>query len=136
MEIQVRQFRESDVPSLVEILKLNDQYGNPEVDGPEAMARVANCHAAVFLVAEVEKKPCGFIRGVYDGSRALIHLLSVHPDYQGSGVGGILVDAIGAEFLHQGAPTASVTVTEQSVLFWKKKGFRRVPVFLMLKTLK
>ncbi len=136
MEIQVRPFRESDIHDLVEILELNDQYGNPEVDGPEAMKRVATCNAAIFLVAEAEKKPCGFIRGVYDGSRALIHLLSVHPDYQNSGVGSILVDAISAEFLHQGAPTVSVTITEQSVAFWKKKGFRRVRVFLMLKNLK
>jgi N-acetylglutamate synthase-like GNAT family acetyltransferase len=132
----VRPFRESDIHDLIEILELNDQYGNPEVDGPEAMKRVAKCNAAIFLVAETEKEPCGFIRGVYDGSRALIHLLSVHPDHQDSGVGSILVDAISAEFLHQGAPTVSVTVTEQSVAFWKKKGFRRVPVFLMLKNLK
>ena len=136
MEIQVRTFREDDIRSLVEILKLNDQYEYPEIEGSDSMKRVANCDAAVFLVAEVEKQPCGFIKAVYDGSRALIHLLSVHPDYQHSGVGSALVDAVGAELLRRGAPTVSVTVTEQSVGFWEKKGFRRLPVFLMLKELK
>jgi ribosomal protein S18 acetylase RimI-like enzyme len=136
MKIHVREFGESDIPSLVEILTLNDQYKHPEVEGPESMKRVAECDAAVFLVAETDKQICGFIKAVYDGSRALIHLLSVHPDYQDSGVGSALVDAVAAEFIRRGAPTVSVTVTEQSVGFWEKKGFRRVPVLLMLKELK
>ena len=44
------------------------------------MRRVAACTATVFLLAEVQGQPQGFIRAVYDDSRALIHLLSVHPD--------------------------------------------------------
>jgi len=82
MEIKIRKFKKSDIPSLIEILKLNDQYKNPEVEGPESIRQVANCDAAVFLVVETDKQICGFIKAVYDGSRALIHLLSVHPGYQ------------------------------------------------------
>jgi len=134
--IRVRAFRQSDIPGLVEILKLNGQYDYPDIEGPDSMKRVANCNAAVFLVAEVGKKPCGFIKAVYDGSRALIHLLSVHPDYQHSGIGSALVDAVSTELLRRGAPTVSVTVTEKSVGFWEKKGFKRLPVFLMLRTLR
>jgi len=135
MEIQIRRFKESDTDYLVEILKLNDQYKYPIIDGPGAMRRVANCEAAVFLVAEVEKQPCGFIRAVYDGSRALIHLLSVHPDYQNRGIGSALVEAVCAELSRRGAPTVSATITEESVGFWEKKGFRRTPAFLVLKEL-
>jgi len=134
MEIQIRRFKEFDIDCLVEILKLNDQYKYPIIDGPSAMRRVANCEAAVFLVAEVEKQPCGFIRTVYDGSRALIHLL--HPDYQNRGIGSALVEAVCAELSRRGAPTVSATITEQSVSFWEKKGFRRTPVFLVLKELR
>lgn len=136
METKMRKFRETDIPSLIEILELNDQYKHPEVEGPESMMRVANCDAAVFLVAEADKQICGFIKAVYDGSRALIHLLSVHPDFQHHGIGSALVDAVGAEFLRRGAPTVSATVTEKSIGFWERKGFKRVPVFLMLKELK
>ena len=91
------------------------------------MRRVAECDAAVFLVAEVDNQPCGFIRAVYDGSRALVHLLSVHPDYQHSGVGSALVDAVSEDLHRRGAPTISVTVTEKSASFWEKKGFIRLP---------
>lgn len=132
MELRIRRFNKSDIESLVEILTLNNQYGYPAIDGPDAMERVYTCQAAVFLVAETET-PCGFIRAVYDGSRALIHLLSVHPNYQHRGIGTALVNAVCKEFSHQGAPSVSATVTEQSVGFWEKQGFKRTPAFLVLK---
>lgn len=134
--IRVRTFRLSDIPDLIEILQLNSQYDYPEVEGPAAMERVAQCEAAVFLVAEHGGKPCGFAKAVYDGSRALVHLLSVHPGYQHSGVGSALVDAVSEELARRGAASVSVTVTERSKRFWEEKGFERLPVFLMLKMLK
>ena len=75
----IRDFEVGDADQVVEILKLNDQYGFPEVDGPEAMARVRSCDAAVFLACEVDGKVVGAVRGTYDGSRAIIHQLSVPP---------------------------------------------------------
>ena len=58
------------------------------------MQRVAACEAAIFLVAEVDGMARGLIRGIYDGSRAMIHLLSVHPDAHGQGIGKALVESI------------------------------------------
>ena len=134
MEFTIRKFTESDSNYLVEILTVNNQYNYPAVEGPEAMKRVSLCKAAVFLVAEADS-PCGFIRAVYDGSRALIHLLSVHPDYQHQGIGTALVNAVCAELSQKGAPTVSATVTDQSVEFWEKQGFKKMPIFLVLKEL-
>lgn len=130
--MRIRKFEVSDIENLIEILKLNDQYGCPEVDGSDAMKRIRLCEAAVFLVCEINSKAVGFIRGVYDGSRALIHQLSVHPKYQGRGIGKTLVKAIAKEFRKRGAPSVSGTVTERSLEFWKRVGFERVPVFLVL----
>jgi len=78
----IRDFEVTDIDEIVEILKLNGQYGSPVVDGPEAMKRVKACSAAVFLVCEIDLKVVGVVRGNYDGSRAIIHQLSVHPAYQ------------------------------------------------------
>ncbi len=132
-EVLIRGFQKSDSQRLVEILQLNGQYRFPAIEGPEAMQRVAACAAAVFLVAEVGGQPCGLVKAVYDGSRALIHLLSVHPDHQNAGIGSALVDAVCKELAHRGAPSFSVSVTEKSACFWEKMGFVRMPVFLMLK---
>jgi N-acetylglutamate synthase-like GNAT family acetyltransferase len=130
--MQIRKFEVSDIEDLIEILKLNNQYGCPEVDGHDAMWRIQLCEAAVFLVCEINGKAVGLVRGVYDGSRALIHQLSVHPKYQRRGIGKTLVKEIAKEFRKKGAPSVSATVNQRSLKFWKKIGFKRVPVFLVL----
>ncbi len=135
MNIEIRKFKETDKIRLVEILKLNSQYDFPEIEGPDSMKRVSQCEAAVLLVAVTDQVICGFIKAVYDGSRALIHLISVHPHYHNSGVGMALVNAVGNEFSQRGAPTISATVTQKSAGFWKKMGFGELPVFVMLRDL-
>ena len=122
--MRIRDFVPSDAPRLVEILKANQQYGHPELDGPEAMIRVHQCEAAEFLVAEEDFKVVGFIRGVYDGSRAIIHIASVDPEYQGRGIGRALVYAIAKRFKDRGAASLAVTVPGETG-FWKKMGFRQ-----------
>ncbi len=122
--MRIRDFVPSDAPRLVEILKANQQYSHPELDGPEAMIRVSKCPAAEFLVAEEDFKVVGFIRGVYDGSRAIIHVASVDPEYQGRGIGKALVHAIAKRFKEKGAVSLAVTVPGETG-FWKKMGFRQ-----------
>ena len=134
MTVKIRPFEPKDSDYLVEILKTNKQYSYPDVDGPEAMLRVAQCAAAVFLTAADNERAIGCIRATYDGARAMIHLLSVHPEYQNHGIGSKLVKAAITELKARGAPTVSVTVTDASKGYWDKLGFEQVPAFLMLKT--
>jgi predicted N-acetyltransferase YhbS len=133
--MKIRKFQDTDANELVRILVSNGQYSRPSVEGPDAMRRVARCEAAVFLVAEENGKPVGLIRAVYDGSRAMIHLLSVDPKFHGLGIGTKLVDAAINKLVKMGASSVSVTATEKSAGFWRKKGFKKLPVFLMLNTL-
>ncbi|MFX1285017.1 MAG: GNAT family N-acetyltransferase [Promethearchaeota archaeon] len=127
----IRNFKLHDIEDVVKILELNNQYGMPEVDGPEAMTRVKSCNAAVFLVCEIKGKIIGVIRGVYDGSRAMIHQLSVHPAYQRQGVGTTLVTEIVKTFRQLGAPTVSATVLEETIPFWQQLGFRRTKAIVV-----
>jgi ribosomal protein S18 acetylase RimI-like enzyme len=129
--MMIRDFELADIDGIVAILKLNDQYGFPEVDGPEAMKRVKACSAAVFLVCQVDGKVIGVVRGNYDGSRAMIHQISVHPAYQRRGIGTALVREIVKRFQQKGAPTVSATVAEKSLPFWQKVGFRRTKAFIV-----
>jgi ribosomal protein S18 acetylase RimI-like enzyme len=120
----IRDFRLKDSDALVEILKANLQYADPATEGPEAMLRVHQCKAAVFLVAEEDGKPVGLIRGVYDGSKALIHIVSVHPAYQRRGMGTALVRETARRFQQRGATNLAVTVPGDNLEFWKKLSFR------------
>jgi N-acetylglutamate synthase-like GNAT family acetyltransferase len=133
ISLTIRSFWPCDSGSIVEILERNGQYGYPNIEGPEAMERVAQCDAAVLLVAETNSKVVGCIRVTYDGSRAMIHLLSVHPQYHRLGIGTKLVASVIQILTTKGAPTVSVTATESSRGFWDKLGFKKLPVFLMLK---
>jgi putative acetyltransferase len=122
--MKIRDFNPRDVDALVAILTANQQYGHPEIDGPEAMLRVHDCVAAEFLVAEDGDRPVGMIRGAYDGSRAIIYLASVHPDLQRRGIGRALVLEIAERFRQRGASSISVIVPGDAA-FWKKMRFRQ-----------
>jgi hypothetical protein len=65
-----------DASALENLLIAVGGLAHPEIDDREAMLRVHTCPAAVFLAAEEDGRPVGLVRGVYDGSRALIHLLA------------------------------------------------------------
>ena len=123
-QLRIRDFDQQDIDALVGILKANQQYGHPELDGPEAMVRVQDCQAAVFLVAERQDQVIGLIRGTYDGSRAVIYLASVHPGEQRKGVGRALVLEIGRRFKERGAGSISVIVPGDAE-FWRKMSFRQ-----------
>ena len=122
--MEIRDFRPEDIEALLDILKANQQYGHPDIDGPEAMLRVHECVASEFLVAEEEGTILGMIRGTYDGSRAIIYLASVHPDYQRRGIGRALVLEIARRFKERGAGSLSVIVPGDAG-FWKKMKFRQ-----------
>ena len=122
--MRIRDFEPADSDALVGILRGNQQYGHPELDGPEAMTRVRACQAAEFLVAEKQSRVIGMIRGTYDGSRAVIYLASVHPSEQRQGVGTALVGEITRRFKQRGAGSISVIVPGD-VGFWRKMGFRQ-----------
>jgi tRNA threonylcarbamoyladenosine biosynthesis protein TsaE len=122
--MHIRDFAPEDAAQLVEILKANQQFGHPEIDGPEAMQRVLNCLGVEFLVAEEDGRAVGLIRGVYDGSRAIIYILSVHPRYQRRGIGTALVGEIAKRFKARGASGLAATVPG-NLPFWKKLSFRQ-----------
>ena len=132
--IAVRCFREVDIAPLVRILTANGQYDFPEVEGPEAMRRVGLCSAAVFLCAEIDNKVAGCIRATYDGARAIIHLLSVDPQFQNQNIGAPWYVLLARKLEHRDAPTVAVPTTEISQSYWEGLDFELLPVFLMLKT--
>lgn len=129
--MSVRNFKLVDTDDIIKILKLNNQFDFPEVDGPDAMKRVYECISTIFLVYESSSNVIGFIRGSYDGSRAMIHQLSIQPEFQKRGIGSELIKEIVKKFNERGADTISATITEQSYDFWKKNGFDKLGVFLV-----
>jgi N-acetylglutamate synthase-like GNAT family acetyltransferase len=130
--VKIRQTKKSDFNAIEKILVDGCMLNFPDVDGKKAMARILEKQPRYFLVAEEDKKILGMIRGCYDGSRALIHQLIITSEARGKGVGSDLIKEISKRFKEDGAPSVSVTSTENTVEFYKKLGFSDVNIRLMV----
>jgi ribosomal protein S18 acetylase RimI-like enzyme len=128
----IRPFQTADLEAVVAILQTNNQLATPAVDGPAALRRVSQLTGAFFLVAEVDNRVVGMVRGVWDGSRALVHQLSVDPGYQRQGIGSALMRALARRFREHGAPSLAVTATEKTSRFYERLGFASTPVVFMI----
>ncbi|MFD2178570.1 GNAT family N-acetyltransferase [Veronia pacifica] len=134
MVIKLRDFIESDGDILESILIENGQFDYPEVEDKHSMKRVSQCDGAVFIVAEVEGKVAGFTKGFYDGSRAQIQLVSVSHTLKSNGIGTKLIEELVKRFKLKGASTVSVLNLEKTSVFWRKQGFEKLPVHMMLRS--
>ncbi len=130
--LRIRSFVFTDLEAVIEILRINGQLNFPSVDGPKPLIRVSRTPGAFFLVAEANNQIVGIARGIWDGSRALVHQLSVHPDFQRKGIGTTLMRVIARMFSQEGAPSLSVTATEATRAFYERLGFSPVDVVFMV----
>ena len=130
--VKIRNFNPVDAERCEQILNLNNQLHYPEIDGKEAMKRIYKRQGRYFLVAEENRSVVGFVRGVYDGSRALTWQLSVHPEHQKKGIGKRLIKKLAKRFKEDGAPTISVSVNDKTKDYYKKFGFEEIGVELIL----
>jgi len=129
---RIRPFETADLETVVAILEANSQLAVPAVDGPAALRRVSLLTGTFFLVAELGSRVVGMVRGVWDGSRALVHQLSVDPGYQRQGIGTALMRALAHRFRERGAPSLAVTATEKTSRFYERLGFASTPVVFMI----
>ncbi len=135
----IRAAAPQDLDAIVEITKLNRQFHTPEVDGKGALTRFLSFENNVFLVCIKDDVVTGFVIGSWDGARAIIHKISVHPDHRGIGIGRSLVRKAAQTFREMGAPTLGVTAADgtkneenDSIPFWEELGFRCVAARLMV----
>lgn len=127
----IREASEEDFEEIEKILDENSMLV-PEIDGKHAMKKIKKNMGKYFLVAEDGGEVLGFIRAVYDGSRALIHQMAVRKPYQKRGIGKNLILELCKKLKEDGAPTVSVTVTENSSSYYENLSFKKLPITLML----
>lgn len=132
MEIKIRQAKTPDFDRLEKILKENEMLSCLEIDGKEAMQRIYERTRKYFLVAENNALVIGMIRGCYDGSRAVIHQLSVDKKYQRRGIGKRLIYELASRFKQDGALSISVTSDTGSKTYYDSLGFNDLSINLMV----
>ncbi|MBI4096027.1 MAG: GNAT family N-acetyltransferase [DPANN group archaeon] len=132
MVTKIREAKPMDFDRLEEILAQNNMLTSPEIDGKEAMREIHKQMEKYFLVAEIDSRVVGIIRGCYDGSRALIHQMAVDKNYQKQGIGKQMISEIALRFKSDGAKSISITATEKSKKYYEKLGFYDLPITLMV----
>ncbi|MDO9538129.1 MAG: GNAT family N-acetyltransferase [Thermoplasmata archaeon] len=137
-DMKIRPAKNDDIDAVIRITRANGHFWTPEVDGSEALARILERDNNLFLVYD-DGKVQGFVLGTWDGARAYIHKISVHPDIKTKGIGTLLVAHAIEFFRNIGAPTVAVAAAdgtrdeeEDSTGFWKKVGFEPIPARLMI----
>ena len=137
--MKIRDMKKEDVQAVVDILKHNNQFHTPDVDGDKAMLRSLKFENNVMLVCETRGQIAGLVIGSWDGARAVIHKVSVHPDRQNRGIGSNLILKAAERFKEMGAPTLGVTAADgtknemnDSIGFFEALGFKTVAARLMV----
>lgn len=137
--IWIRPALPTDAKHMVGIMKVNNHYYTPAVDGVRSIRRQLKLAHNVILVAETGGKVVGFVLGTWDGARAFLFKMSVHPEFQKRGIGTMLVKEAARVYRGMGAVTIGLSAADgtggeqnNSVEFWKKLGFEPIPARLMI----
>jgi len=130
--IKIREAEPLDFEKLENILIQNNMLHTSEIDGKESMYRIKERMGRYFLIAEMENSIVGLVRGVYDGSRALVHQIAIDIKYQKQGIDTILMSEIALRFKEDGASTIAVTSTKDAESFYKKLKFFDVQINCMV----
>lgn len=111
--MEIRIFRHGDFEEVLALWDRCDlvQPGNdPELD----IERQLQQGADLFLLAELNGEVAGTVMGGYDGHRAAVYYLGVHPDYRGRGIANALLSRLEKKLIARGCPQINVLLDADS----------------------
>jgi ribosomal protein S18 acetylase RimI-like enzyme len=104
--------------------------GTDRHDSPEAYLALVERDPDAVLVAEVGGQLVGTLIAGWDGWRAHLYRLAVHPDHRGHGIARKLMERAERRFGELGALRADAMVlddNDQAHPVWTATGYRRQP---------
>ena len=137
--MHIRQYTPADYPRIRHLweearllLSLSDE--------PDELHRLLDYHPELFLVGEIGGEIISSVVGTFDGRRAYVQHLAVHPDFQGQGYGTQLMEYL-ENILREMDVVKYHLLIEQSnsdvESFYNKLGwYRRDDLILMSKNLR
>ncbi len=135
--MEIRIFRSDEIEEVLTLWERCDSItvsADPELD----IERKLRHHPELFLVAELAGEIVGTVMGGYDGLRASLYYLAVHPEYRGRGVGNALLNRLEKKLKALGCSKLTLELDEEADLligFYQKLNYDIVDTLVMQKQL-
>ena len=128
MPPQLRTARFDDVDALIAFWQLAGENDARPTDSAAAVRRLVERDRDALLVADLDGVIVGTVIAGWDGWRAHLYRLAVHPDHRRQGIGRLLLDAAEARLEVLGASRLDAMVLDGNELgqsAWQARGYQR-----------
>lgn len=125
-EISLRPATLDDVDDLIAFWLVAGENDSRPSDSPAAVRRLLERDPDALVVAELDGRLVGTVVAGWDGWRAHVYRLAVHPDARRRGVGRLLLAHVEARFAALGATRVDAMVLETNDLgkaVWRAAGY-------------
>jgi ribosomal protein S18 acetylase RimI-like enzyme len=133
----IREFRDSDYDAVVRLWRAAALTIKPSDALPE-LRKVIDRNPGMFLVVEEDGSVAGTVIGAWDGRRAWVYHLAVHPPLQGRGIGRMLMDELERRLRAVGATKLNLLVEPDNAAvadFYRRLGYAPDELLFMTKPL-
>lgn len=127
--MKIRFATAGEVPAIMKFW-VEAAEGTDRHDSPDKVLALLDRDPEALLVAELDGEVVGTLIAGWDGWRAHLYRLAVHPGHRRKGIGGRLIAAAEARFATFGAFRADAMVLDDNTLAhhaWDAAGYARQP---------
>ncbi|RLV54753.1 GNAT family N-acetyltransferase [Aeromicrobium phragmitis] len=126
MKAQVRTARTDDIDEIIALWEVAAENAARPVDSRAGVLRLLERDPDALLLAELDGVIVGTVIAGWDGWRAHLYRLAVHPARRGDGIARTLVDAAERRLHVLGAQRFDAMVLDDNTLgtaFWSARGY-------------
>ena len=128
-EVVIRYGRDDEIQAVLDFWKLAGE-GTDRRDSAQGYLALIDRDPQALLVAEIDGRVVGTLIAGWDGWRAHLYRLAVHPGYRQQGIARRLIERAELRFREFGAFRADAMVLDENELAhhaWSAAGYRRQP---------
>lgn len=137
MNLSIRPFTVNNTETVVQLWHLCDlvrPWNDPYLD----IQRKLSTQAELFLVATIDEQVVGTAMVGYEGHRAWVYYLAVHPEHQKKGIGQALMQKAEALLIDLACPKIQLLVRKSNasvIAFYEAQGYEIADVVVLGKRL-